>query len=423
MRVLFTPAYSGMKLSNSGYRNRSTLPLDTFSTLAGLDRDTEVVTPNNGNMIHAESAARIFACDPGESTIGRLPGLPDHLPPEAVARRLEGVSRNFDAVVLNFANIIHARSEMNDAAFAKLEKGMASTAKQVRSLKGPRIYAFGIGLQDDIPPDPALIGTSLLSLLQALQDHAEIIGTRGFRTASFLHELGISKARALGCPSLYVNPANTLAIPSAKPRPGLRVATAGRLSTSGINTERLQPLARIAADYDTDFTFQNDVYHLFPEQSRDAVPYNSDTHEVDKASCDAAAVKLGLPNGFSRYYYFRSPIAWRTYAGMRDVYLGDRFHGGVAFLQAGRPAGFVYDDVRVKELTGFFDLPAFGKAQLAEMGPEAALQEVMSEDTQARFRATYTKRLADFGAACAEAGLPTRWSQEQAQEQAPAQGG
>nr|WP_272490797.1 polysaccharide pyruvyl transferase family protein [Mesobacterium pallidum] len=406
---MFTPAYSGMKISSTAYRARSTMPLETFSTLAGLALDEESVTPNNGNMIHAESAARIFACDLQDSTIGRLPGLPPKLPPQQVKTRLEGIARNFDAVVLNFANIIRARAETTPAAFAKLEQGMASTARQVRSIQGPKIYAFGIGLQDDIPPDPALIGPELLGLLKALQERAAIIGTRGERTAGFLQALGIDRAQALGCPSLYVAPDNVRAIRPGAPHDGLRVTAAGRLSTSGSAKGRIQGLARMAAEFDTDFTFQNDLYQLFPDPVRDATRYNSETHEVDKAACDAASVALGLPNGFARYYYFRSPIAWRAYAGTRDVYLGDRFHGGVAFLQAGLPAGFVYDDVRVKELAGFFDLPAFSRAELDEIGPRAALERVMSEETQAKFQETYARRCAAFARATAAAGLPVRW--------------
>ncbi|MFC7703240.1 polysaccharide pyruvyl transferase family protein, partial [Plastorhodobacter daqingensis] len=369
MRILFTPAYSGSAMCQSRYLNRSSMPLDTFNTLAGLELDNDWVTPNNGNIIHAESAAKIFECDRSLSTIGRLPGIRPEDSEETIARKLMPVEKNFDGVVLNFANIIHAKEKLAEGLFEILEVGFASTAALVEKLNDVKIFAFGVGLQDEMPAVPESIGPSLFRLLTALNDKAAIFGTRGFRTERFLHDLGLTNAVALGCPSLYVNPFSTSQLEFRPLSKDYRMTAAGRLSISGLKTGRIQPLLDVTREFDTDYAFQNDLFNLFRKDDLGEIGYNSESHEVSKSACDSyVKKKLKTDDHFSRYYYFRSPQAWRAYATTRDAYIGDRFHGGVAFLQVGRPAGFIYDDVRVLELTGYYGLKAFTPQEVKDLG-------------------------------------------------------
>ncbi|WP_392342680.1 polysaccharide pyruvyl transferase family protein (plasmid) [Phaeobacter sp. BS23] len=55
---------------------------------------------------------------------------------------------------------------------------------------------------------------------------------------------------------------------------------------------------------------------------------------------------------------------------LHDVYIGDRFHGGVAALQAGQPTIFLKHDNRVAELTEHFGLLSAEHAEIHAQGAE-----------------------------------------------------
>ena len=71
------------------------------------------------------------------------------------------------------------------------------------------------------------------------------------------------------------------------------------------------------------------------------------------------------PQGdYMSFYYFDTVSAWRQHCSTHDFYLGDRIHGGVITLQAGKPAVFVHNDARVKELAGKLGAPTLGSGLL-----------------------------------------------------------
>lgn len=402
MRVLFTPHYVGFPVITTAYPSRSTLPMSHFATLDGLELDEGSVTPNNGNMIHAEAIPKIIACNRKKSAVGTPPRFEadgDNAPGNAL------LNDHFDLVTLGYANILHSTAKLTAIQFAKLEAGFA---RQRAFLENStiRIVALGIGLQDDMLPEPASIGPELYRLLQVLNDRCDIIGTRGERTANFLSDLGITRVQPLGCPSLMVNPRGVMDPQLPAIDDNLKAGTSGRLSASGQNTGRIRPLCDMAAAFDTEYAFQNDLYTLVKPADRADVPYNSETCEIDRAACDARATKLlGHAPGFRRYWFFRNPDAWRSWAASRDVYLGDRFHGGVAFLQAGRPAGFLHGDVRVEELTGHYGLPSFSIEDARRRGPRDLLEEIVDPSVRNRVRKTYAQRFTAYAEALEKAGL------------------
>lgn len=402
MRILFTPHSVGSPVITSGYPSRGTLPMSHFDTLGGLALDERFVTPNNGNMIHAEAIPKIIDCNRKKSAVGMLPRFEadgDNAASNALLKN------HFDIVTLGYANILHSRAKLNAVQFAKLETGFARQRVFLEN-STIRIVALGIGLQDDMLPEPASIGPELYRLLQALNDRCDIIGTRGERTANFLSDLGITRVQPLGCPSLMVNPHGVMDPQLPAIDDHLKAGTSGRLSASGKNTGRIQPLCDMAAAFDTEYAFQNDLYNFVKPTERTDVLYNSESCEIDRAACDARATKLfGQASGFRRYWFFRNPDAWRSWAASRDVYLGDRFHGGVAFLQAGRPAGFLHGDVRVEELTGHYGLPSFSIEDARRRGPRDLLEEIVDPSVRSRVRKTYARRFTAYGEALEKVGL------------------
>lgn len=360
-------------------------------------------SPNTGNIIHREALARIVKCDPRASSLSGLPNLRNP-EPGAMDAPIEQLNASYDALVLSFANIIerHPPSQpidMDDPASTRLR----NLAEVVRRFRG-KVFSFGMGIQVKIKSDLGLLHPALRDLLEAVNAHAEIMGVRGPETAAWLHEVGLTKAVTLGCPSLFVNPAATLSIKPAVVNGRTRYTTAGRLTRLGMKRDRLQPLLRMAQRCDLDYVYQNDV--LFKrEYLTDDVPYNYLTGELDYDKLSERERDItGQAPVFKRHFLFNNADIWRGYATGRDAYIGDRFHGGVVFLQAGRPAGFVCCDARVRELTTYLGLEAFTLKQVMKSTPKRMLGQV--NDGLPKFRRSYQAALETFMATCEGAGLP-----------------
>jgi hypothetical protein len=114
---------------------------------------------------------------------------------------------------------------------------------------------------------------------------------------------------------------------------------------------------------------------------------------------------LGYESPFRHHYFFRNTDAWRMYAHMRDAFVGDRFHGGVAFLQVGKPALILQADARVKELTGFLGIPTLALQELGSAQVREQVARALSPEAIGRFHETYRGRLRAFVQACEGAGL------------------
>lgn len=88
------------------------------------------------------------------------------------------------------------------------------------------------------------------------------------------------------------------------------------------------------------------------------------------------------------------------------LFLGDRFHGAVAALQAGVPALIIRDDLSVAELTEFFGIPNLPVTDLGNIGLDELVSRQLSEESLARFKEIYRQRLAAFLETFRELGIP-----------------
>ncbi|MEM9643001.1 MAG: polysaccharide pyruvyl transferase family protein [Pseudomonadota bacterium] len=401
MRAFFLVQGPGYGIHTSKNRRRFTLPNQAITNAEQLVPTLH--SPNTGNIIHREAMARIVKCDTAASTIGNLPGIRDPKP-NVLRRDINYLNKNFDALVLSFANIIKARDpsgqiDMEDAASMRF----GNLSRLVQGFEG-QTFSFGMGIQDQLPPKADAIHPSLLDLLKTLDSKADILGVRGPDTAAWLHAIGISSAVTLGCPSLFVNPTVTRRIAPAPVSDDTRLATAGRLTRLGMEHKRLQPLLHLGRASDLDYVYQNDILALkgFPNAE---VGYNYLTGELDRAKFAEREKRITKQDPvFRRHYVFNNPDIWRGYAAGRDAYIGDRFHGGVAFLQAGRPAGFVYRDARVRELTGYLGLPALSTEDVMSSTPKTLLYRI--NDGLPEFSRKYQAALETFVTTCDTAGLP-----------------
>ena len=109
------------------------------------------------------------------------------------------------------------------------------------------------------------------------------------------------------------------------------------------------------------------------------------------------------------FWHFRDARAWRQFARSHDFYFGDRFHGGVVALQAGRPALFVHKDLRVRELTAHFAIPSVALEDISASSLERHVTNAFSARSIEAFHDRYSERLAEYHGLCREAGLEPVW--------------
>lgn len=402
MRILFAPHQVGINTSNSGLRHKAGLPFASVSSLRDVKAELDSVSPNSGNMIHAEAAAKTFACDRSLSCFGRWPRVVGR-PQAHVQEMMKRIERDFDAVVLSFANIIQTFDSATEERMQSLLDSFENTAIYVEQLNIP-VFALGIGLQNELPPERSAVAPKLLRLLQAINDKGAIFGVRGETTERWLHSIGLTKAKALGCPSMFAYPRNILAIrPPAGPD-GVWAA-AGRLQNRGKQGERVDLLKTIGDAFAADYVFQNDLFLLTHGHDDEAV-YDDATGELNRAFIlRLTRARAGFESPFRSHYFFRDPNRWRMFASMRRAYVGDRFHGGVAFMQAGKPAVILQSDARVRELTDILGIPTLPIADLTPDNVQRKVLDALSADRLAAFKTIYLKRLRAYVSACEHAGL------------------
>lgn len=371
---------------------RTGVMLGAAETVAQLRAEARATSLNVGNLVHLEAPARMLRYNRRHAARFRAEGG------DAFAL----IERQFDGIVLGYANIIRS-SEGLDAA--QREEALGPIAREAEWLATTRlpIYAMGIGLQDALDPVPDAIDPALLRLLTILNDRARIFAVRGDATRDWLHAIGLTNAVALGCPSLFVYPRNVLSV-----RPldaaAAHLATAGRLQRNR-EENRIEAIDRIAAAIRTSYVFQNDFFTIFGARPAARV-FDDATGAIDVvAARQRVREELGFVPAFADYWLFRSTEKWRGFAIGCDGYFGDRFHGGVVFLQCGKPAVIVPNDLRVRELVQFYDLPSATTTELLEHDPRELLDGRTGAATLSRFGETYRARYAAFHHALAEAGL------------------
>jgi hypothetical protein len=403
MRMLFWPNRIGLHLSKNAIAHKHGMPLGVGSSLRDIDHEIDVVSRNPGNMVHVEAPAKTFAVDRTRSSYysWELPGRER----DAAAKPAKVLNENFDAVTYSFANII------KDYYKPGSERELATQTRTWRKMLDflrhldMRIYVFGIGMQDELPEEKSSIPPTLFDLLSTFNERASLFGVRGPSTAHWMHAIGLRNATPLGCPSLYVYPRNVLAVTAPALTAESRIGSAGRLQRGPKVVERLEPLLRIAEAIGTDYVFQNDFFAL----TRDATDrgiYDEATGRLDGAFIRRLTLeRMGFASPFRDHYLFRDTSRWRMFSAMRDAYVGDRFHGGVTFLQVGKPALILQADARVRELTGFLGIPTLTVPDLHRGSVLEAVTRALSPETIGHFHATYRKRLADYVEICEAAGL------------------
>ena len=360
-------------------------------SLEGLLRSHQL-TGNRGNIIHAEAPAKLFRKIPDQSAYGNLSKLLNTLGDSFADR----IAENFDVVVISLANFIRPNHDIS-----ALGRALVALDGRVPFI------VLGAGVQGRNPSSKIAPGT--VDTMGIINERAAVFGVRGRETRAWLHKNGFTRAEVLGCPSLYVYPQSIMGLDATNARrkgDAASVLTAGHLSIrEDAVVKRGITLAQAFEGIDASYVMQDEFLHYGDLKKMPGV-YNDGNSEIDPKIMNEWLSRIaGLPINFRRYYYFNESGSWRHGALRHDVFIGDRFHGGIAALQAGLPAIFLKEDNRVGELTGLFDLPALSIREFRRLGLAGTLEEMLNEQALARMKATYRQRFRHFRKTMADHGL------------------
>lgn len=362
-----------------------------MDSLQGLVPSHEL-TGNRGNMIHAEAPAKMFDRDVEASGYGNIAKLRGALG-DGFA---DMMAENFDIVVISLANFIRPGTDIS------------ALGKALLALEGRVPFiVLGAGLQGKHALSDISAGT--VDTIGIINERASVFGVRGEETCAWLHQHGFGKAEVLGCPSLYVYPQSIMSLDASEVRrkgDAASVMTAGHLSIrDGKIVQRGIALAKAFKGLDASYVLQ-DEFLKYGDLKKLAGIYNDGNAQVAAAPLNAwLTERCGVPIDFRRYYYFNEAGAWRLGSLRHDVFIGDRFHGGVAALQAGLPTIFLKEDNRVGELTSHFGLPALTTKRFSSLGLKKTLDLMLSDEKLAEMKATYRRRFRHFRKTMAAQGL------------------
>ncbi|QDL94698.1 polysaccharide pyruvyl transferase family protein (plasmid) [Paroceanicella profunda] len=350
---------------------------------------------NSGNLIHVESMTRIldYSAD-GSASIS----LHTVLRKRSMDWLVDAVNANFDVLVFSCANFIRPETDFS--------KEYAFLCR----LTIPRIIV-GAGIQHSDDGGELVISDSVRKVIDLADAEFEIFGVRGDITAEILAGRGARNVTSLGCPSFYAFPRNMSSFGGIPQDGPSRVLCAGYMARNAGGGARFSALMEIinclTPGAAMSYVFQNELFWkedgLYEENSYDQV-----RKEVSRDWVARQFFGGNIPEpGLRSFHYFDDTASWRLFAAGHDIYIGDRIHGGVIAMQAGRPAVIVYKDLRVRELAEKISLPGVDMRAPVDEALRGRLHEALSPAGLRRFRTTYTEAYNTFMDTLDKAGLKT----------------
>ncbi|MBB3149758.1 hypothetical protein FHS21_006212 [Phyllobacterium trifolii] len=364
------------------------VPVSSGSTLRDHVAAFDLVG-NSGNMIHRMAMVQMLRFDRQNSSQVNLFRLMKKL--GSIDRVAQIINDKFDGIVITMSNFLRRKAS---------EPGMAELLTKLDC----SIYCVGAGLQDELPlGDISVLEPDLADLMRVLNQKAVLFGVRGHKTLEWLHSVGIDRATAIGCPSMFVYPRNIMSL--RPPKQIENIISAGHMVLSKKPDSRSHKLMRALNGVRTAYVFQGE-HKNFLEILDTPNVYNEATQTLNADVINEyISNKCAIEPPFSEYYSFNEVSAWRQACLRFDAYAGDRIHGGVAAMQAGVPALILYDDARVAELASYHSLPSCTLDEFSMLGCRAALRKYLNDETLAKMKEDYALIAQRFYRTLHDAGL------------------
>ena len=327
---------------------------------------------NQGNLIHAEAARRLF---PNGAELGTAARWSD----ADIAR----IRQRHSHLVVVMANGIRPTMKGEHPNVRGLAAHQASLASGIERAGLP-VVVLGLGAQmPRNPPADIAVSDETLRLLQVLSAHARSIAVRGAITAEICHRLGIRNVEVIGCQSLFWHRTPQLMPPrpvsADESRP---VAFNYTLATSEA------PLLNMAMAQDFVLIGQGNAAEAdLRAGNPPRVPYVCGlpvafaASQVDQARYEAWVT--------SRFEQFTDAPAWVAHMRRYRFAFGTRLHGNMAALLGGTPALWITHDARTQEICEHFRLPHVTLAEALAIGN---VNEFMARADYSACRAVYPER-------------------------------
>jgi len=393
-----------MRILFHGPSVSSTRPMVSLSFLTGITSAKYVddienlrlafnLTGNTGNMIHAEAPLKFLDYNFTHSAITDIHRLFSSYKNET--EFFIDINKNFDCVVLSLANLI--RPDFN-----------TNLHEIVDGLTIP-FYVLGVGLQNDV--NFTSLRPNTQKLLQVFNSKASLFGVRGLRTEKWLHDNGFNNAIALGCPSLYVYP-EFIIKRRELPSEFKTVMTAGHLSDHYLNRDndkRVEVMWKVLKNFpSTSYVFQDEPF-TYKEILDAKGLWQENISQFNRDIINSyLSLRLNKIINFRNYYMFFSADTWRATCSTYDLFIGDRLHAGIAAHQSGIPSIILYDDMRVKELSDFYNFPALSVDEFLEGDIHDLVATVLSDASCQKFIKTYLERYYFFVSKLESLGLKVK---------------
>ena len=256
-------------------------------------------------------------------------------------------------------------------------------------------YAFSLGVQDYASTASSVLSLhpSMKRLLEIVSDRSRFLGVRGNYTASILYKNGFKNVVPLGCPTVYWNLNRDLTIhkPAQIENPAVvyHRTLAGK---EGIHI--LKDIPIIGQDFLDEVVFTNNL-------DKDTKLKNDELQSYELQGFKEEALALIRENGV----FHATFQDWFNYLKTRDFILGARLHGCIGALIQGVPAVLIARDLRVMEISEFFNLPYVSYNKLNTK--KSALQ-VFEEADYTKFNQTYKVRYDNYVRFLHENGLQSQ---------------
>lgn len=205
----------------------------------------------------------------------------------------------------------------------------------------PRAYAIkdlGDRLDRLAVPSDMVMYKPAVEMLRAVSKTAPVIGVRGAYTAAVCKNHGITKAEALGCPSLFLS----------------MHARAGEVLAKKIRDLSSKPRLAITLPHIFRPKLMTFLLRLFFENDASIIVIQ-DTR--DFATLETAARELGIKVPMDRTRFFYNFEQWMEDICKFDAIVGGRIHGSMIGLVCPIPMLVVPLDMRIEELVTLMKIP------------------------------------------------------------------
>jgi len=242
-------------------------------------------------------------------------------------------------------------------------------------------YAFSLGIQDYVKDISELknIHPSVTELLTEVSKRSKNIGVRGHYTAALLYKNGFKNVYPIGCPTLFM-----------QGNENLQVEKGGNFNKSLVVFHRtiaphIQKFISEITLLGQDFLDESVFTSNFPDDTKireiEMKHYrNQENHAVTLESIKNKGI---FPQSFEE---------WFNIIGKQDFVFGPRLHGCISAIIQSVPALMIARDLRVKEISEFFNIPYLSRVELQGQ----SLKELYNKADFSLFNSQYKNRYQNF---------------------------